>query len=112
MINAAIKDCSASELYSGQNMGRAVCTADLASVIGAFSFVASGISYAVFHCPAWKRGTKPLCAGAIINIVSALAQVAAAGSDMTVSCALAAAPPAAPVAAPVEGAGEGHGRRL
>merc|ERR1712190_599973 len=79
MINSAVQDCTPD--HEGDNKGKAMCSVDVTSIIGAFSFVASGISFSVFNCPAWKLNTDSACAGAIINIVSALAEVAAAGSD-------------------------------
>lgn len=94
MVNSAVQDCSSAHLYEGENKGKAMCSVDVTSIIGAFSFVASGISFAVFNCPAWKLNTDAACAGAIINIVSALAEVAAAGSDFARGSCNPAAPPA------------------
>merc|ERR1719215_12727 len=62
MVNSAVRDCSGAGLYKGANQQRAVCSVDVTSIIGAFSFVASGISFAVFQCPAWKKDVEAACA--------------------------------------------------
>jgi len=85
MVNAAVADCSRFELRTGGGAAQARCAVDVSSVISAFSFAASGISYSCFHCPFWKH-VVPACAGAIVNLISALSQIAAAGSSFEANC--------------------------
>merc|ERR1712190_508411 len=86
MINGAVSDCSRFEIRTGGLEQRAKCSVDVSSVISAFSFMASGISFACFHCPFYKRA-EPACAGSIINLIAALAEIAAVGSNLEATCA-------------------------
>lgn len=84
-INSAVSDCSRFELRTGGPKNQAKCSVDVASIIASFSFVASGVSFACFHCPFYKS-SQPACAGSIINMIAALAEVAAVGSSLQASC--------------------------
>lgn len=85
MINAAVADCSRFELRTGGSEAQAKCSVDVSSVVASFAFTASGISYACFHCPFWKT-VQPACAGAIINLISALSEIAAVASSFEATC--------------------------
>jgi len=85
MINAAVADCSRFELRTGGRHAKARCAVDVRKVIASFSFVASGISYASFHCPFWKT-VAPACAGAIANLIAALSEIAAVSASFQATC--------------------------
>jgi len=85
MINAAVADCSRFELRTGGKHAKARCAVDVRKVIASFSFVASGISYASFHCPFWKT-VAPACAGAIANLIAALSEIAAVSASFQATC--------------------------
>lgn len=85
MINAAVADCSRFELRTGGMEAQAKCSVDVSSVVSSFAFTASGISYACFHCPFWKT-VRTACAGAIINLISALSEIAAVASSFEATC--------------------------
>mmetsp|Transcript_142451 Transcript_142451/g.442944 ORF Transcript_142451/g.442944 Transcript_142451/m.442944 type:complete len:172 (-) Transcript_142451:170-685(-) len=85
MINSAVADCSRFQLRTGGIPGYALCAVDVSSVVSAFAFVSSGISYAAFHCSFWKT-LPPACAGAISNIIAALTQIAASGASFMGTC--------------------------
>merc|ERR1711920_691374 len=86
MINGAVSECSRFELRTRGMKEKAKCSVDISSVIGAFSFTASGIAFACYHCP-FYQSDKPACAGSIINIIAALSEIAAVGSSLEANCA-------------------------
>lgn len=85
MINAAVADCSRFELRTGGRPQHTRCAVDVASVVSAFSFVSSGISYAAYHCAFWTT-LAPACAGSISNMIAALSQIAASGASFEGTC--------------------------
>lgn len=84
-LNAAVADCSRFELRTGGQHARAKCETDVKRVISSFAFVASGISYASFHCPFWKA-VAPACAGAIGNMIASLSEIAAVSTSFHATC--------------------------
>jgi len=87
MINGAVKDCSAQTLFVGGNLNQAKCVNDLGQTIGAFGFMASGIAFTVFDCPDIISNLDAACAGAIINLVAATAEVVGSGAAQANTCA-------------------------
>mmetsp|Transcript_2187 Transcript_2187/g.4008 ORF Transcript_2187/g.4008 Transcript_2187/m.4008 type:complete len:368 (-) Transcript_2187:750-1853(-) len=84
-LNSAVADCSRFALRTGGKHALARCETDVRRVISSFAFVASGISYATFHCPFWKTAA-PACTGAIGNLIAALAEIAAVSSSFHATC--------------------------
>mmetsp|Transcript_1752 Transcript_1752/g.4428 ORF Transcript_1752/g.4428 Transcript_1752/m.4428 type:complete len:398 (+) Transcript_1752:70-1263(+) len=87
LINAGIVECSVGRLRGGGNEAKATCAANIGSIIGAFSFMAASMSYAVSHCDGLLGNhTPPLCAAAILDTIGAVAEVAASGSGFNRHC--------------------------
>lgn len=85
MINAAVADCSRFALRTGGKHAKARCSVDVRRVMSSFAFVASGMSYASFHCPFWKT-VAPACAGAVGNLIASLSEIAAASASFQTTC--------------------------
>jgi hypothetical protein len=85
MINQAVGDCSRFELRTGGHQAKLKCETDVKKLISAFAFVSSGLSYATFHCPFYKQ-VPPACAGALSNLVAALADISAVSTSFQATC--------------------------
>jgi len=86
LINYGITDCSKEKLATSGQEGDMLCTVMVTSIIGAFTFVGSLLSYAVAHCDGFAQYAGPLCAASIIDTIGGIAEVAAASSDFTLNC--------------------------
>lgn len=95
MINYAVRDCSERHLYEGGNVHNAKCVADTGRAIGAFGYTASGIAYAVYECPDIIDNLDAACAGGIINLVAATAELMGHGANILTTCQQLALGPAA-----------------
>merc|ERR1712154_409392 len=84
-VTASVAECSRFELRTGALDARYKCAKSISGVINAFSTMAHSISYSCLHCAFWKD-LAPACAGASISLISALSQIAAAGSNFQLSC--------------------------
>jgi hypothetical protein len=85
-INSAVFDCSDYRLREGGRHAKAMCAVDSAGVIRSFGFVASLISFAVTNCPAFHIDLDAACSGAIAEMVTGIAGLAASGSGFSAAC--------------------------
>jgi len=86
LLNAAVKDCSAAELYKGKNKNQAKCMAEVTRMILSLGVVGSGIANAVVQCPELLRNVEAACAGSIINIIAGFSDALAASASFENSC--------------------------
>jgi len=85
-INSAVSDCSDYSLKEGGKHAKAMCAVDTAGVIRSFGFVASLLSFAVTNCPVFQVNVDAACSGAIADMVTGIAGLAASGSAFRDTC--------------------------
>jgi hypothetical protein len=85
-INSAVTDCSDYSLKEGGKHAKAMCAVDTSGVIRSFGFVASLLSFAVSNCPIFQLNLDAACSGAIADMVTGIAGLAASGSAFRDTC--------------------------
>jgi len=85
-INAAVTDCSDYSLKEGGKHAKAMCAVTTSGIIRSFGFVSSLLSFAVTNCPIFKFNMNAACSGAIADMVTGIAGLAAASSAFRDTC--------------------------
>merc|ERR1719221_1265004 len=82
-IHASVHECG--HEMDHLKHGKQICAVSISGVIGSFAYVAEYISFAVAHCPLIENANA-MCAGAISELLGALATFSAAGSSFSLTC--------------------------